>query len=190
MNAPSSLICLAGVSGAGKDTLGAYLAKQHGFERVALADPIKAALMGLLQLDPAQLWGDRRNEVDPRFGRAPRELYQRFGQACLELDPEVWLRPFRMRFDAIRRAGGRVVCTDLRTQAEWRAAREMGATIWLIERPGAGAPGALSRHATEMELLGLDRSSFDAVLRNDGTPDALYLTVKHMLEGAVGSRAT
>ncbi|MBZ4331491.1 hypothetical protein [Corallococcus sp. AS-1-12] len=189
MNPASSLVCLAGVSGAGKDTLGGFLAKQYGFERVALADPIKAALMGLLQLDPTQLWGERRNEVDPRLGRAPRELYQRFGQACLELDPEVWLRPFRMRVEAIRRAGGRVVCTDLRTQAEWRAARELGATIWLIERPGAGAPGALSHHATERELLGLDRSSFDAVLKNDGSPEALYLTVKRMLEGAVSAPA-
>lgn len=182
MSATSSLICLAGVSGAGKDTLGGFLSKQHGFERVALADPMKAALMSLFQLDPAQLWGERRNERDPRFGRTPRELYQRFGQACVELDPEVWLRPFRLRVDAIRRAGGRVVCTDLRTQAEWRAAREMGAAIWLIERAGAGAPGALARHATEMEVAGIDRLAFDAVIRNDTSPEALYEAAERSLE--------
>ncbi|WP_163870481.1 hypothetical protein [Myxococcus eversor] len=184
MSTPPSLICLSGVSGSGKDTLGGFLATKHGYERVALADPIKWTLMGLLQLDPAQLWGERRNEVDPRFGRMPRELYQRFGQACVELDSEVWLRPFRLRVEAILRSGGRVVCTDLRTQAEWRMARELGASIWLIERPGAGAPGALARHSTEMELKERDRSSFDVVLRNDSSPGALYDTVLHILEGA------
>ncbi|RYZ41545.1 MAG: hypothetical protein EOO71_11545 [Myxococcaceae bacterium] len=183
MSAAPRLVCLAGVSGAGKDTLGDFLSKHHGFERVALADPLKAALMGLFHLAPEQLWGARRNEVDPRFGRTPRELYQSFGQACVELDPEVWLRPFRLRVDAIQRAGGRVICTDLRTRAEWRAARELGAAIWRIERPGAGAPGALAQHATELELLGLDRGSFDAVLRNDSSPESLFATAEKLLQG-------
>ncbi|MBZ4409825.1 hypothetical protein VZQ01_10505 [Myxococcus faecalis] len=188
MSRPFSLICLAGVSGAGKDTLGQFMAERYDFERVALADPIKAALMGLLQLDPEQLWGERRNKVDARLGRTPRELYQRFGQACVELDPDVWLRPFRLRVDAIRRGGGRVICTDLRTRAEWQAARELGASIWLIERPGAGAPGDLARHATETQLTQQGHDAFDVVLRNDATPQALYDTVSRILEAGGTSR--
>jgi len=182
----AAFICLSGVSGAGKDTVGSLLARHHGFQRVAIADPMKAVLMTLFQLGPEQLWGDGRNTVDPRLGRAPRELYQRFGQVCVELDPEVWLRPFRMRVEAILASGGRVVCTDLRTSAEWTAARELGAALWLIERPGAGAPGALASHATERDAAGADRTRFDTVLLNDGTLEALNLQVDQALARLTG----
>jgi hypothetical protein len=174
-------ICLAGVSGAGKDTVGEHLARHHGFERVALADPMKATLMTLFQLSPGQLWGEGRNVVDPRLGRSPRELYQRFGQVCVELDPEVWLRPFRMRVETLLAARGRVVCTDLRTAAEWRAARALGATLWLVERPGAGAPGTLASHATEREVAGAAREDFDAVLHNDGSLEQLAAKIEQAL---------
>jgi hypothetical protein len=181
-------ICLAGVSGAGKDTVGAFLARNHGFERVALADPLKVTMMTLFQLGPNQLWGEDRNVVDPRLGRSPRELYQRFGQVCVELDPEVWLRPFRMRVESLLGAGGRVVCTDLRTGAEWRAARALGATLWLVERPGAGAPGALASHATEREVAGAARSEFDSVLHNDGSLDALHAKIEQLLRSGERTR--
>lgn len=162
-------ICLAGLSGTGKDAAGAHFAAQHGFERAALADPLKRAMMRLFDLDEAQLWGDRRNVVDPRLGRAPRELYQRFGRACVEIDPEVWLRPFRAHVEAILARAGKVVCTDLRTAQELRAAREMGGAIWLVTRRGAGAPGLLAHDATELLAASLGAADVDVVLANEST---------------------
>lgn len=176
-----SFICLAGVSGAGKDTVGGLLVRHHGFERVAIADPMKAVMMALFQLGPDQLWGEGRNVVDPRLGRAPRELYQRFGQTCVELDPEVWLRPFRLRVESLLAAGGSVVCTDLRTSMEWQVARALGATLWRVERPGAGAPAGMAAHATEREAATADRSKFDAIIFNDGTLEALRARVEQAL---------
>lgn len=187
MNPVPDFICLAGASGAGKDTLGTMLAEAHGYQRVALADPLKVAMMGLFGLGPEQLWGEARNVPDARLGRAPRELYQRFGQACVELDPEVWLRPFRTRVESLRREGLRVVCTDLRTPREFEAAREMGAALWLITRPGAGAPGALGQHATERGVAAFEASRFDRVLSNTGTLEQLREELSRALEapGAV-----
>src|SRR4051812_11445962 len=149
MSPVPDFICLAGASGAGKDTLGAMLTELHGYQRVALADPLKVAMRNLFGLSHEQLWGAARNVPDARLGRAPRELYQRFGQVCVELDPDVWLRPFTAQVDSLRREGRRVVCTDLRTPREFEVARQQGAALWLITRPGAGAPGALGQHETE-----------------------------------------
>ncbi|MET0404120.1 MAG: hypothetical protein ABW123_17035 [Cystobacter sp.] len=174
-------ICLAGVSGAGKDTLGDFLSRTQGFERVAIADPMKTLLQTLFQLRPEQLWGEERNVVDARLGRSPRELYQRFGQVCVELDPEVWLRPFRGQVQALLAQGRRVVCTDLRTTAEWKTARTLGADLWLVERPGAGAPGAMASHTTEREVAGASHSDFDVVLRNEGTLDDFYRKAEQAL---------
>lgn len=173
MSQVPDFICLAGASGAGKDTVGTMLAQTYGFQRVALADPLKVAMMSLFGLSPEQLWGAGRNVPDARLGRAPRELYQRFGQACGELDPEVWLRPFRAQVEQLRRHGLRVVCTDLRTPREFEVARALGAALWLVVRPGAGAPGALSQHATERGVADFEPSRFDRVLHNTGTLEQL-----------------
>lgn len=173
MSARSDFICLAGASGAGKDTLGGMLVREHGFQRVAFADPLKLAMMMLFQLGPEQLWGEERNVPDVRLGRSPRELYQRFGQACVEVDPEVWIRPFRAKVESMLREGGRVVCTDLRTPAEWEVARQMGARMWLVVRPGAGAPASLALHATEQGAAVFGPERFDQVLHNHGSLEEL-----------------
>lgn len=184
MNPVPGFVCLAGASGAGKDTLGAMLAEAHGYQRVALADPLKVAMMSLFGLGPEQLWGPARNVPDARLKRAPRELYQRFGQTCVELDPEVWLRPFRARVESLRREGLRVVCTDLRTPREFEVARELGAALWLVTRPGAGAPGLLGQHPTERGVAEFEASRFDRVLRNTGTLEQLRQELEQALEAS------
>jgi hypothetical protein len=183
MSTATRFICLAGVSGAGKDTAGELLVRHHGFHRVAIADPLKEVMGSLFALTREQLWGEARNVPDARLGRAPRELYQRFGQFCVELDPEVWVRPFRARVQASLSREGRVVCTDLRTLAEWRAARELGASIWLVRRPGAGAPGSLGLDRTEREVAAMGLTDFDTVLQNDGSLEDLHHRVMAALRG-------
>jgi hypothetical protein len=174
MTAPGTLLCLAGVSGAGKDTAGEYLHARLGFTRVAIADALKRTMMLLFGLTESQLWGDERNVADRRLGRAPRALYQEFGEACVRIDPEVWLRPFRAEVDALLREGRNVVCTDLRTMNELRAAKELGGAVWLLRRQGAGAPSTMARHRTETELAGAPADFFDQVIDNDGTMAALH----------------
>lgn len=168
MSALVDLVCIAGVSGAGKDVVGSHLEDHHGFERVAFADPIKLAAMALFQLSPRQMWGEKRNDLDMRLGASPRSVFQRFGQACAEIDPEVWIRPFVARVQDARRRRVRVVCTDLRTYVELECARVLGASLWLVTRPGA-----LALHETERTLSEWPESRFDRILKNAGTLEDL-----------------
>jgi hypothetical protein len=179
VNAPGMLICLAGVSGAGKDTVGAYLQEHGGFTRIAVADALKRAMMQLFGLTEAQLWGDARNDPDPRLGRTPRAMYQEFGEACMRIDPQVWLRPFRAQVEASLREGRDVVCTDLRTADELRVAKEeLGGRIWLLTRSSAGAPGEMALHRTERELSEAPRHVFDEVIENDGSLAELHSRIE------------
>ena len=180
----AGFVCLAGVSGAGKDTAGLHLQERHGFERVAVADPLKEAVASLFGVTRRQLWGDERDKFDPRLGRTPRELYQWFGRACVEADPEVWIRRFRTRVREIIVRGGRAVCTDLRTRGEFETVRSFGGVVWLIERSGAGAPGAAATHTTETELAGAERRLFAKVIRNDGTLEDLPASLDEALSAA------
>ncbi|HET7462267.1 MAG TPA: hypothetical protein VFJ82_13525 [Longimicrobium sp.] len=174
------LISLAGVSGAGKDTAGAYLAERHGYVRVAVADPMKELMMRLFGLSREQLWGDERNVPCARLGRPPRELYQQFGRACREIDADVWVKAFRHTVHERLARSERVVCTDVRMLAEARVVRELGGSVWHLRRAGAGAPGALSLDATETEVVaGFD--GFDAVIDNDGSVADLHTRLDEVL---------
>jgi hypothetical protein len=176
VSARGTFVCLAGVSGAGKDTAGAYL-EGSGFTRVAVADALKRAMMQLFDLTEVQLWGSARNEPDPRLGRSPRALYQEFGRACVRIDPDVWLRPFRAQVEALLSQGRSVVCTDLRTLAEFRTAKELGGRVWLLTRSGAGAPGSMALHGTEQELSQAPLHWFDEVITNNGSLAELHATI-------------
>jgi hypothetical protein len=190
MNARFELIALAGVSGAGKDTAGEYLRAQHGYVRVAIADPLKQVMMSLFGLERDDLWGEARNRVHPRLGRPQRELYQQFGKACREIDPDVWIRHFRGQVRRLLDDGQRVVCTDLRMERELDAVRELGGAAWLITRHGSGAPGAMAGDQTETELGSADENRFQSVIRNDGSLADLHRSLAAaLLRGRVGARA-
>lgn len=177
-------VCLTGPSGSGKDTLGTHLVRVHGFRRVAIADPIKRHVGALFDLDREQLWGDERNIVVPRLGLSPRAVYQRFGSAVTDIDPEAWIRLWMAEVTSAVVAGADVVCTDLRTQAEFAAARRAGARIWRISRTAAGAPGRLAEHVTETALVDMPAVAFDAVLTNEGTLAELFAIADLQLRNA------
>jgi hypothetical protein len=63
------LIGIAGVAGAGKDTTADFLVKNHGFVKVAFADPLKRICQDVYQFTDAQLWGpsELRNAPDKRY---------------------------------------------------------------------------------------------------------------------------
>lgn len=174
------IIALVGLSGAGKDTVGEILAT-HRYQRVALADSMKRHVGAVFDLDDEQLWGEGRNTRIERLGCTPRELYQRFSDACRQLDPDVWLRPWKRELERRLADRARVLCTDVRTKQEFEQVRALGGRVWRITRPGAGAPGAAGMHATERELAELPNRAFDRVIDNDGDLDDLRMKVESSL---------
>lgn len=70
------LIGLCGVAGAGKDTVADFLVKNHGFVKVALADPIKRAAADWFDFSVNQLWGpsEERNKPDARYPRQRQHM--------------------------------------------------------------------------------------------------------------------
>lgn len=168
-----SLICLAGVSGSGKDTLAAMLTDHHGFVRVAIADPLKRWVGEIFELTPTQLWGKERDVTIAHLGMSPRVLYQKFGAACVELDAEVLLRPWEKEVSSLLERGERVICTDIRTLRELERARTLGALTILITRESAGAPGEAAEHPTERWANECE-GHFDLTHRNDAAIECSF----------------
>jgi hypothetical protein len=63
------IIGVSGHANSGKDTIAEHLIYEHGFVRVALADPIKRFAYHVFEFSRQQLWGPSasRNKVDHRY---------------------------------------------------------------------------------------------------------------------------
>lgn len=169
------LIGLSGKSKAGKDTAGAHLAVKQGYALVAFADVLKEVVGVAFDLNPEQLWGEKKEQVDPRFGRTPRWLLQHFGTEFRRVWPAVWIHHVRRDVLECLAVNGqrRVAVTDVRFKDEAEALRRMGALLVRIERAGAGA----GNHSSETDL---DDYDFDMVVSNDNDFEALAANLENL----------
>jgi hypothetical protein len=161
---PQCIIGIAGLAGAGKDTVGATLPpafRQHNF-----ADRLKQIAFELFGFDPLHLWGASplRNTPYPAWdGLTPRKVLQLMGtDIARQLHPDVWVRAWS---GAVPLDGTHVYATDVRFPNELAAIADRGGfTVW-IER---GTPRVLAHsHASERSIGPKD---CHWTIDNTGTP--------------------
>ena len=80
------IIGIIGKKRVGKDTVADYLVTEYGFEKMALADPMKKAVKEIFLMTDEQLWGSKKDEVDERYGVSPRRILQVFGTELFQFD--------------------------------------------------------------------------------------------------------
>lgn len=66
-----NIIGISGLAGSGKDTIADHLVRNHGFVKIALADPLKRICREVFDFSEEQLWGpsEERNKPDKRYLR-------------------------------------------------------------------------------------------------------------------------
>lgn len=155
------IIGLCGQARAGKDTVAAALVEGAGWQRMAFADGLRAAL---LELDPDVRVPEMRGwrwaplhealrlcggwegvKAVPGLGVEVRGMLQRLGMAVRRLDPDVWVRPVMAEAAA---SGCDVVITDVRFVNEAEAIREAGGTVVSVVRPSLESSDG---HVSEVE---------------------------------------
>jgi len=163
------LLGLVGKKGAGKDTAAGFLTRDHGFVRMAYADPLKEACRVVLGLSEDDVTDpSRKEEVSAEWGMTPRRIMQIVGTDLFRngFRDDVWLRNMERR---IRSSGAeKIVITDCRFENEAELVRRLGGVLFLIERKG-DTTDDVDAHASER----LDVGPVDAILRNDSTPEGL-----------------
>lgn len=175
-------IALSGKAGSGKDTVAAYLVEEHGFTRLALADPLKEMaeiidpIVSHVAGEPVRLtrllelhgW-DRAKTVFPEV----RRLLQQVGQTVRHRDPDFWLRAL---YGAAERVAGPIVVTDVRYPNELASLQRAGFTAVRITRPEIQP---VRDHDSETALDGV--TFVDRIL-NDGDLATLYQRIDALLE--------
>lgn len=175
---------LSGYARTGKDTVANILVEKYGYTRMSFADPMRNALyalnpiVGLAHSEYVEEQVDLRYVVDTvgwdsykesLWGDEMRALMQRFGT-------EVGREQFGENFwidQAMHRIpdGAKAVFADTRFQNEAKAIRELGGSIWRIERNGIGP---VNSHISEVDL---DNYPFDLTIYNDNSLEDLEATV-------------
>lgn len=76
------LIGVCGMAGSGKDTFADFLVRDHGWVKIALADPLKRFCQEVFDFSDEQLWGpsEKRNAPDRRYviSKGYEEVVKRF----------------------------------------------------------------------------------------------------------------
>lgn len=174
------LLGILGQAGSGKDTLADWLASNHKFVKVAIADPLKRHLKDIYLLDDEQLWGPSpaRGAPDVRYMMANGEPFtarvgaQRLGDIYRELWPEAMVAYMRRVISSLRDSRWSkyradeglvpnfsstcaqpkgIVVTDLRMPDEVRAVQEMGGKVVRLRRQGATGQVGIPNHQTERQ---------------------------------------
>ena len=170
------IIGIGGRAGSGKSTVAGFLA-HYGFQEVTFAETLKAGVRLVFGLEEEETDGSFKEVVNPRLGRTPREIMQRFGDACREIYPRVFVDQVRRRIYA---RPGRVVVSDVRFENEANALKNMGARLVRLERPQfyheAGIPGHESEQGLELW------PHWDAVIVNSLSRELLYRQVGYLLQ--------
>lgn len=180
------LIGLAGRKASGKSTVAHYMCTQHGFDEVALADPIKDGLVAML----GPLGFKRDHFDDPKlkeltaeeFGVSPRRMMQTLGTEWGRnlIDEDMWITIAEARIEAMRLGGfcPAIVVSDIRRSNEAAWIRRMGGRVWEIDTLQGSA--GRDPHISEIGIAGHER---DEVICNMGTLDELYAKVDALLAG-------
>lgn len=183
------IIGITGRAGAGKDTVGSMLVYEHGFHRLALADPIKRGLEAMFGFG-ATIWDDREAKerpvaqhcdvtlpLDVTFRRLAQTLGTEWGRDMIASD--VWLRCAEARIRQIKaerfpyHAKG-VVITDVRFDNEADFIHEMGGTVVRIER----GVGDVAAHISE---AGVSERKVDVTIWNNHTIEDLRTIVREYM---------
>jgi hypothetical protein len=173
------LLGLGHQRGVGKGVAASYLC-EHGFVKLAFADPLKEGARAVFGLSKQQCTDPVLKEtVDPFWGVTPRFILQRFGTECLRkgFADDIWIRALKRQIDNMRNGGfaerGDFVIDDCRFLNEVAAVKSWGGFCVKISRPGLepqrDTDGKI--HPSETELLGYQ--GWDAHLVNQTTRLAL-----------------
>ena len=171
-------IIIVGKLRSGKSEIARHLKHNHEFEEITFGGMLKFYAVKIFSHDAA--------------GGKPREVYQKFGQACRQVDENVWVKhadfAYRMALDS--RATRGIVVSDGRQPNELDWARANGFTVVRVTAPdsvrverankaGDKYDEADLTHETELHV---DEFEVDYEIENNGTIDELRAKVDELIQ--------
>ncbi len=168
------IVGVAGPAGSGKDTVGAWFAKEYGFTTYAMAGALKAAMAVMGFPEPADR--ELKEKPVPGFPFTWREAAQKLGTEWgRELDPDIWVKIAERQ---ISRWHDSIVITDVRFENEAAMIRKLGGSILHLKGRKVDL-GISARHQSENPVMFYP--NHDYLIDNSDSLDDLYLQLEEFM---------
>ena len=158
-------IALTGKMRSGKTSAAIHLLAEYGFETLSFGGKLKLFADEIFACSdvykPEPIYEDTPIGRHVVGYRKPRRLYQDFGQAMRQLDPDIWIKHAEAKLKSSE--AERIVIDDLRQPNEYEWARANGFVIIRVNAP---------------EYLRIERA--EAVGDNFDIADLTHETEKHV----------
>lgn len=177
------IIGLMGSARSGKDTIADYLVSNYGFQKIAFADSLKEACRNIFGFSFDQLHGNKKEEIDPFWGKSAREVLQFVGTDLFrrQFDDRIWVKSVGIKI--ARTKYDKIVISDCRFKNEKEAVELWGGEVWRIVRLGEfEGPGGLINHTSEVELQSIPLDAFAEVISKPTGIEGLYEATEEVLK--------
>lgn len=174
------LIGIHGKARAGKDTFANFLVENHGFTKMAFADPIKWAVASAFGIPLGEVYSDEfKTTVHPTWNLTGRQILQQFGTEAMRdtFGRHFWVRRWMMDYSKLRTVSS-VVVSDVREEHEAEVIRELGGLIVHLRRDSAGLGGVEGNHSSE---AGIKVEERDIVIHNNDTLQRLEVETSNVV---------
>jgi hypothetical protein len=167
------LIGIAGKARSGKDTFANFLVEEHGFYKMAFANPVKAAASVIFDWPLELVFKDEIKEwKSPMWEITGREAFQKLGTEAIRgtFGDDFWVKRWACDYIKVKDKQS-VVVSDVRSDLEAEVIRGLGGVIVHMERGSAGLFGALAAHSSEAPIK-YNRKA-DVKVNNNGNLEQL-----------------
>lgn len=178
----------------GKDTASDFLVNNYGYTKNAFAHPLKKCIQELFGFTDEQLFTDKKEEKDERWGISPRKAFQVFGtdivrdlfpkmlfQESSNIGNNFWIKRADIWYNNNRSEHkGLVVWSDVRFQNEVDYILKNGGRVFKIDRPVIDSTEWFDGHSSEIELDKI--INYTDVIINDGNVDELYEKIRSVIK--------
>lgn len=184
------IIGLKGQSGAGKDTVGDYLIKQHNFKKISFAMPLKQITAIITGWPLEMILGGtpesrdfRETKIHPEFGMTCREILQEIGTDLFRqyFDPETWIKIAKRQIQDFTNQGYNVVITDVRFENEAEMIKSLGGEVWNLKRDLNLSKVLISETASQHISEHKFETPGELTIKNNGTLEDLYCQIDSLI---------
>ena len=179
----------------GKDTAANLLIKKYGFIKYGFGDPVKDVARAMFCFDDEQLYGSKKEDVDPEWNVTPRKVLQVIGtefsqysiyKSLPELEEKVpmrnfWVNRFKKWYkEEIKiNIGMNVVINDIRFQHEINAIKELNGHVIKIT---SDRQQYKDSHLSENEIDEINQQTIDFEITNNESIDSFHLKIEDIYE--------
>lgn len=165
------IIGILGKKGSGKDTSADYIVEKYSYHKYSFAKPLKEICRILFGFTDEQLYGDKKEVIDPYWKITPRVALQYIGTDLFRnqlknimphINDDIWVNVFEANHN-----DNNVVIADCRFQNEVDKIKKMNGIIIKLIRD----THSIDSHSSE----NIDNvTDFDYIIHNNGSIQDLY----------------